>query len=495
MPFASASSCGLLFLNPQPEDADSQPGGDQTPPMEASIYDLHASNAASRLDQLAAYAGAAPRRLLMVANDGFLTEEAHRRSLDVVSVTSAEAGRGAIGSLPEQTFDAAIFYCTLERLPQPEEVLRHLKRALSPGSVVMIIAPTIDSRTARLFRSAWWEFNSTNLHYYSADTLQSLLIKNGFGDPIIAGDDSVVSLEYFRGKIPAISSRFYRVSLTLLMWITPTFLRRRAFRSLNSRRVIFARAKSIAAVPTLSVIVPVYNERATFGILMDRLIAKSIDGVNIEIVLVESNSTDGTREDVERYGTHPRVRLILQDRPRGKGYAVRAGLAAATGDVVLFQDADLEYDVDDYDDLIAPLLAYRRNFVIGSRHVAKGRVWKIRQFNDSAPLAAVFNLGHVFFLGLFNFIYRQRLRDPFSMFKVFRRECLYGLSFECNRFDFDFEIVIKLLRKGYRPLELPVNYQARSPSEGKKVTMFRDPLTWMRALLKFRWGPLYRDKL
>ncbi len=77
----------------------------------------------------------------------------------------------------------------------------------------------------------------------------------------------------------------------------------------------------------------------------------------------------------------------------------------------------------------------------------------------------------MFFLGLFNFIYRQRLRDPFSMFKVFRRECLYGLSFECNRFDFDFEIVIKLLRKGYRPLELPVNYRARSPSEGKKVTM------------------------
>ncbi len=163
--------------------------------------------------------------------------------------------------------------------------------------------------------------------------------------------------------------------------------------------------------------------------------------------------------------------------------------------MVLFQDADLEYDIDDYDDLIAPLLAYRRNFVIGSRHVSKGRVWKIRQFNDAVALAAIFNAGHMFFLGLFNFLYRQRLRDPFSMFKVFRRECLYGLSFECDRFDFDFEIVIKLLRKGYRPLELPVNYQARSPSEGKKVTMLRDPLTWMRALLKFRWGPLYQDKL
>ncbi len=82
----------------------------------------------------------------------------------------------------------------------------------------MIIAPTIDSRTARLFRSAWWEFNSRNLHYYSADTLQSLLIKNGFGDPIIDGDDSAVSLEYFRSKIPAVSSGFYRRSLSVLVW-------------------------------------------------------------------------------------------------------------------------------------------------------------------------------------------------------------------------------------------------------------------------------------
>ncbi len=494
-PVCLCEHCGLLFLNPQPAGADTQTGDGGAAPMPASVYDLHASNAASRLDQLMAYAGAKVQRLLMIANDAFLTEAARRRMLDVVSITSAEAGRDALQSMPEHAFDAAVFYCTLERLPDPSRVLRDLTRVLIPGGVVMIIAPTIDSRTARLFRSAWWEFNSRNLQYYSADTLQSLLIKNGFGDPIIDGDDSAVSLEYFRSKIPAVSSGFWRLSLKLLVGVTPAFLRRRAFRSLNSRRVFLARAKPVAAAPTLSVIVPAYNERATFSQLMDRLIAKSIDGVNIEIVLVESNSTDGTREEAERYGAHPRVRLILQDRPRGKGNAVRAGLAACTGDVVLFQDADLEYDIDDYDDLIAPLLAYRRNFVIGSRHVSKGRVWKIRQFNDSVPLAAFFNIGHVFFLVLFNFIYRQRLRDPFSMYKVLRRECLYGLSFECNRFDFDFEIVIKLLRKGYRPLELPVNYRARSPSEGKKVTMVRDPLTWIRALLKFRWGPLYRDTL
>jgi glycosyltransferase involved in cell wall biosynthesis len=224
---------------------------------------------------------------------------------------------------------------------------------------------------------------------------------------------------------------------------------------------------------------------------MEMLVEKQIPNIEMEIILVESNSTDGSRELALEYRDHPRVKLILEERPKGKGHAVRNGLKAATGDVVLFQDADLEYDLDDYEGLIQPILSYRQNFVIGSRHSANTRLWKIRKFDDSGGLTAVFNLGHLLFLMLFNITYRQRLSDPFSMFKVFRRECLYGLRFECNRFDFDWEIVIKLLRKGYRPLELPVNYRSRSFSEGKKVTIFRDPLTWLRALLKYRNSPLY----
>ncbi|HEY7444589.1 MAG TPA: glycosyltransferase [Vicinamibacterales bacterium] len=492
-PMCRCPQCTLLFLNPQPARPATQADASHED-LSSSVYDLHTANAVSRLDQLMTYASVTPQRLLMIANDAFLTQEARRRDVDVMSLTSDEVDTGALTALPDHMFDAAVFYCTLERLSDPRAVLIELKRRLTPAGVLMVIGPTIDSRTARLFRSAWWEFHSQNLHYFSADTLQSLLLKCGYGDPIIDSDDCSVSLEYFRRKIPAVSSGFYRGVLGLLVSVTPGFLRHRAFRSLNSRRVLIARSKPMAETPTLSVIVAAYNEKETLRTLMDRLIAKSIDGVNIEIVLVESNSSDGTREDAERFATHPRVRYVPEDRPRGKGHAVRSGLAVCTGDVVLFQDADLEYDIDDYDDLVAPLLAYRRNFVIGSRHVSKGRVWKIRQFNDAVPLAALFNLGHVVFLSLFNFLYRQRLKDPFSMFKVFRRECLFGLTFECNRFDFDFEIVIKLLRKGYRPLELPVNYRARSPSEGKKVTMIHDPLTWIRALLKFRWSPLYNGK-
>jgi glycosyltransferase involved in cell wall biosynthesis len=180
------------------------------------------------------------------------------------------------------------------------------------------------------------------------------------------------------------------------------------------------------------------------------------------------------------------VKLILEKHPRGKGYAVRTGLKAATGDYVLIQDADLEYDLEDYDGLLEPLVAGRAAFVLGSRHGGRN-VWKMRQFTRQHGLSLFFNLGHTFFATLINVLFFQRLRDPFTMFKVFRRDCLYALEFECNRFDFDYELLIKLIRKGYHPVELPVNYRSRSFKEGKKVRMFRDPLTWLRALARLRF--------
>jgi hypothetical protein len=100
------------------------------------------------------------------------------------------------------------------------------------------------------------------------------------------------------------------------------------------------------------------------------------------------------------------------------------------------------------------------------------------------------NFGHLFFSTLFNVTYGTRLRDPFTMYKVFRRDCLHGLRFEANRFDFDFELAGKLVRAGYRPIEIPVNYRSRSFTEGKKVSFFRDPLTWIVACVKYRFQPL-----
>ncbi len=260
-----------------------------------------------------------------------------------------------------------------------------------------------------------------------------------------------------------------------------------------TRDYAVARVKLAAARHKLSVVVPVYNEAATCSQMLDLLTAKTISNVEIEIIIVESNSTDGSRELVNRYASHARVRLILQDKPRGKGNAVREGFAATTGTILLIQDADLEYDINDYDALIEPIVENKANFVLGSRHNQNGPHWKIRKFADSAFLGGFFNFGHLLFLTLFNVLYRQKLTDPFTMFKVFRRECLYGLSFECDRFDFDNELVIKLIRKGYKPLELPVNYVSRSLNQGKKISIWRDPPTWVAVMLKCRVSRLYED--
>ena len=249
----------------------------------------------------------------------------------------------------------------------------------------------------------------------------------------------------------------------------------------------------------LSVILPVFNERGTFTKTMELLLAKEIPGMDVEVVIVESNSSDGTREEAIRYEGHPNIKLILEDRPRGKGHAVRSGLQVATGDFVLIQDADLEYDIDDYEKLLEPLRHAELGFVLGMRTTSDGS-WGLRRFRHKKPnrsfgqhtaMSHVMNVGHVVFLTLFNTVYRQRLRDPFTMYKVFRRDCLEGLTFECDRFDFDWELTAKLIRAGYHPREIPVSYHSRSFAEGKKVRLFRDPLGWIRACFRFRFSKLY----
>ena len=240
----------------------------------------------------------------------------------------------------------------------------------------------------------------------------------------------------------------------------------------------------------LSIVMPVYNEKRTFRECFIQVFNKEIEGVDKEIIIVESNSTDGTRELVRQVSKENGVKVIYQDLAKGKGNAVRAGLQAISGDIVLIQDADLEYDVNNYDALVQPILNNEAAFVLGSRHTGN---WKMREFNNEPMIASIFNFGHIIFRGLLNILYRQLLRDPFTMYKVFRADCLKGVHLECDRFDFDFEIVIKLIRRGFTPLEIPVSYKARSFQEGKKVSFWKDPWTWLWALFKYRFCKI--DKL
>ena len=271
----------------------------------------------------------------------------------------------------------------------------------------------------------------------------------------------------------------------------------RAFRALLRRPVevssglleLRVRVAETRPRAKLSIVMPVFNEARTFLDTFHRVHAASVDGVDRELIVVESNSTDGSRELVRSVAHLPGVRVIYQERPSGKGHAVRAGMAIADGDVLLIQDADSEYDVGDYDIVLEPLLRLSATFVLGSRHMG-GRTWKIRQFANARSLAALLNFAHELFTALANWLYHSDMRDPATMYKVFRREAVAGMKFRRNRFDFDWELVCKLIRRGHVPVEVPINYRSRTYAEGKKVRFFRDPMTWLRTIVSSRFEPL-----
>jgi hypothetical protein len=159
----------------------------------------------------------------------------------------------------------------------------------------------------------------------------------------------------------------------------------------------------------------------------------------------------------------------------------------ANGEIILIQDGDLEYQISDYPRLLDPILAGEVDFVLGCRHV---RGQRIRDVPDQPVKGFLLNAAHWAFTALFDLTYRVWLRDPFTMFKVFRAECIEGLPLEANRFDFDWELLGKLVRRGYKPIEVPITYQARSFHQGKKVRLFADPPTWVRACFRYRFSPI-----
>jgi hypothetical protein len=356
--------------------------------------------------------------------------------------------------------------------------------------VLLLVTPTLDSWPARVLKRRWFEFKPEHLYYFSTETLQNVLARGGFEAIETSSARKVLTLEYVarhftRYPVPGLSAL-----VSGARRLSPRMLREHPFPIPAGGIVALARPRRARPRSLLSVIMPVYNEHRTVSRVVDALLAKPLDGVDKEIVIVEGNSNDGSREDVLRYKGVAGVRIVLLDRNRGKGYAVRQGLGLATGDVVLIQDADLEYEIADYDRLIEPVLRHCRAVVLGSRHSGGPG---IHSFTNQPLLRIVFNLGHMFLTGLFNLLYRQRLTDPWTMYKVFRRDCIHRLHFECNRFDFDVELLAKLVRKGFTPIEIPVTYRSRSFKQGKKVRVLSDPWTWIWACLKYRLASPYRQ--
>jgi glycosyltransferase involved in cell wall biosynthesis len=227
----------------------------------------------------------------------------------------------------------------------------------------------------------------------------------------------------------------------------------------------------------LTIVIPAYNERATVEDLLRRVAAAPLpSGVEREVIVVDDGSSDGTREllrEIAARGEWP-LRLIEHAENQGKGAAIRTGFAAAQGDVVLIQDADLEYDPAEYPQLLAPILANEADVVFGSRFL--GGPHRVLFFWHS--------LGNRFLTMLSNMLTDVNLSDMETCYKVFRREVLVGLLLESNRFGIEPELTAKVVKKGARIYEVPISYRGRTYAEGKKIG-WKDGFSAIWAILKY----------
>jgi glycosyltransferase involved in cell wall biosynthesis len=230
----------------------------------------------------------------------------------------------------------------------------------------------------------------------------------------------------------------------------------------------------MALSATLSVVVPVYNEAGTISLVIGRVLKAPVN-LTKEIIVVDDASTDGTRELLQRMPPGE-IRLVLHDVNQGKGAAIRTGVAHAIGDIVLIQDADLEYDPRDYPLLLEPILEDQADVVFGNRfHGGPHRVLYFWHYAANRALTLLTNL----LTGL-------NVTDMEVGYKVFRRDVLRRLTLKSDRFGFEPEVTVKVAKLGCRVYEVPIRYYGRTYEEGKKIT-WRDGVAALFHVLRYRF--------
>ena len=225
----------------------------------------------------------------------------------------------------------------------------------------------------------------------------------------------------------------------------------------------------------LSIVVPVFNERNTLVEILRRMRAVELpDGIEREIIVVDDGSSDGTRDVLNQLGDST-VRVVMHEVNRGKGAALRTGFAHATGEYVLVQDADLEYDPEDWPRMLSPVLRGKARVVYGSRFTGERRNMLLLHW-----------IGNRFLSMTTNVLYNTTLSDMETCYKLIERDLVDGMKLHSNRFDIEPEITAKILKRGIRIYEVPISYSGREFDEGKKIT-WRDGFSALWTLVKYRF--------
>ena len=224
----------------------------------------------------------------------------------------------------------------------------------------------------------------------------------------------------------------------------------------------------------LSIVIPVYNEKNTVEEVLRQVRAVDLEK---EVIVVDDGSTDGTREILEKL-SDPEIRIFFQPRNFGKGAAIRRGLKEVTGDYVIVQDADLEYDPQDFKKMLRPVFEKQALVVYGNRFWQKvpGQTWKTK-------------LAKVILTGMTNLLYGAGIHDEATCYKLFETQVIQSLDLQAERFEFCPEVTAKVRRKGLKIYEVPISYNPRGDDAGKKIK-FRDGLTAISTLLRYRFWTL-----
>jgi len=233
-----------------------------------------------------------------------------------------------------------------------------------------------------------------------------------------------------------------------------------------------SRLEGILKDPLLSVVMPAYNERATIEEIIGRVLAVP---VRIELIVVDDGSTDGTREILQRLATEKPFKLVLQPKNAGKGAALQRGFQEVSGDLVVIQDADLEYSPEELPDLISLICEGRADVVYGSRFLGRHRVFLFTHYAGNRLLTFLTNV-----------LYNTMLTDMETCYKVMRTGVLRSFQIKSKGFGIEPEMTAKIFKRGYRVYEVPITYDGRGYEDGKKIT-WRDGVVALWVLIKYRF--------